>query len=74
MLEFLEVEEFVGRRWHRWASRAASYPEYAEAAVHLDELSRPLGVLFRASGGDPGLTIEAIGKRASRHRLSWRQR
>lgn len=54
MLEFLEVEEFVGRHWHRWASRAASYPEYPEAAVTLDEVSRSLGVLFRASGGDPG--------------------
>ena len=74
MLEFLEVEEFVGRHWHRWASRAASYPEYPEAAVTLEEVSRSLGVLFRASGGDPGVTLDAIGKRASRHRLSLRQR
>jgi len=74
MLEFLEVEEFVGRRWHRWASRAVSYPDHADAACELETLKGTLGVMFRASGGEPGVTLGAIGARASRHRLSLRQR
>ncbi|HDP88816.1 MAG TPA: protein norD, partial [Thioalkalivibrio sp.] len=74
MFQFLEVEEFVGRYWHRWAARAASYPRYPEAAVSLDTLRPVLGVFFRASGGEAGLAVEAIAARGSGHRLSLRQR
>ncbi|SHM13862.1 nitric oxide reductase activation protein NorD [Vreelandella subglaciescola] len=74
MLDFLEVEEFVGRHWHRWASRADSYPEYPDAEVLLDDMQHLLGVFFRAAGGDAGLEVAAIKRRASRHRLSLRQR
>ncbi|WP_017431243.1 nitric oxide reductase activation protein NorD [Vreelandella jeotgali] len=74
MLDFLEVEEFVGRHWHRWASRAESYPDYPEAAVMLDDVLPVLGVFFRAAGGDAGVEVAPIQRRASRHRLSLRQR
>ncbi|WP_299312148.1 nitric oxide reductase activation protein NorD [uncultured Halomonas sp.] len=74
MLHFLEVEEFVGRHWHRWASGAASYRRYPEAAVALEELRHVLGVFFRASGGESGLEVAAIVARSSAHRLSLRQR
>jgi nitric oxide reductase NorD protein len=74
MLQFLEIEEFVGRHWHRWASRAASYPRHPEAAVSLDSLRNALGVFFRATGGPLGLEVAAIVARNSRHRLSLRQR
>lgn len=74
MLDFLEVEEFVGRRWHRWAANAASYPRFPDAAARLDRLKGPLDVFFRAAGGPPGLPIEPIMARNSRHRLTWRQR
>ncbi|MGE4533054.1 nitric oxide reductase activation protein NorD [Halomonas sp.] len=74
MLDFLEVEETVGRFWHRWASGAASYPDHPEAAVSLESLRPMLGVFFRAGGGEPGLEVAAIARRASRHRLSLRQR
>lgn len=74
MLDFLEVEEFVGRHWHRWASKAASYPDYPEAAVSLDSLRPMLGVFFRASGGEAGVEVAAIARRSSAHRLSLRQR
>ncbi len=73
-LEFLELEEWVGRRWHHWASRAASYPRHPEAAVELKEVERSLAVFFRLSGGDPGLELGAISPRVSGHRLRWRQR
>nr|WP_299242554.1 VWA domain-containing protein [uncultured Halomonas sp.] len=73
-LDFLEVEEFVGRHWHRWASNATSYPHHPEAAVHLEDLRIVLGVFFRASGGEAGLEVAAIAARNSTHRLSLRQR
>lgn len=74
MLDFLEVEEFVGRHWHRWASGAASYPDHPEAAVHLETLRPMLGVFFRAGGGEAGVDVSAIAGRSSSHRLSLRQR
>lgn len=74
MLDFLEVEEFVGRRWHRWVSAAASYPDHPEAAVRLENLRPMLGVFFRAGGGEPGIEVTAIARRGSAHRLSLRQR
>ncbi|SEK76509.1 nitric oxide reductase activation protein NorD [Halomonas daqiaonensis] len=74
MLDFLEVEETVGRFWHRWASGAASYPDHPEAAVTLESLRPMLGVFFRAGGGEQGIEVAAIARRASTHRLSLRQR
>ncbi|MDI5987192.1 VWA domain-containing protein [Halomonas sp. M4R5S39] len=74
MLDFLEVEEFVGRHWHRWASGAASYPDHPEAAVTLESLRPMLGVFFRAGGGEAGVEVAAIARRGSAHRLSLRQR
>ena len=74
LLEFLELEEWVGQRWHRWASRAASYPHYPEAMVRFRELEKSLAVFFRLSGGDPGLELSVISARTSGHRLRWRQR
>ncbi|TFH87705.1 VWA domain-containing protein [Billgrantia azerbaijanica] len=74
MLDFLEVEEFVGRHWHRWASSAASYPDHPQAAVRLDDLRTLLGVFFRTGGGEPGIEVAAITRRNSSHRLSLRQR
>ncbi|WP_280554182.1 VWA domain-containing protein [Halomonas sp. 25-S5] len=74
MLDFLEVEETVGRFWHRWASGAASYPDHPEAAVTLESLRPMLGVFFRAGGGEAGVEVAAIARRGSAHRLSLRQR
>ena len=31
MLDFLELEETVGRAWHRLVGQAASYPSYPDA-------------------------------------------
>ncbi|MFV0277736.1 MAG: nitric oxide reductase activation protein NorD [Parahaliea sp.] len=70
----IELEEWVGERWHRWASRAASYRHYPNAAVSLEGIHHALSVFFRLSGGDPGLRVDAISERESRHRLSLRQR
>ena len=70
----LELEEWVGERWHRWASRAGSYRHYPEAAVELADVRGALAVFFRVGGGDAALGLEAISARESRHRLTLRQR
>jgi len=73
-LHWLEFEEIIGRRWHRWASDAASYPRHPDAAVPLDGIRSILGVCFRAAGGGAGLGIDAVPPRVFGHRLTWRQR
>ncbi|MDY6981094.1 MAG: nitric oxide reductase, partial [Pseudomonadota bacterium] len=52
------MEEFVGKLWHRFITRSAQR-SYPEQAVTLAEISKTIGILFRASGGEGGLRIEA---------------
>ncbi|MEQ9462608.1 MAG: hypothetical protein RJQ10_03015, partial [Haliea sp.] len=74
MLHLLELEELVGRYWHRWASAADSWPHHADAAVSLEELAPVLAVFFRAAGGESSAALGAIAARESGHRLRLRQR
>lgn len=75
VLDCLELEEQVGRRWHRWITNGvASYPRHPAAAVSLDELRPSLAVFFRTLGGEPAVQIAATASRTSGHRLDWRQR
>ena len=50
------MEEWVGLKWHDYVTRQAmgEFPEYA---VHLKDEARTLGVMFRAMGGDPALSL-----------------
>lgn len=50
------MEEYIGELWHRLVTRAASR-EHPEAAVHLADMERSIGILFRAFGGDAGLRV-----------------
>ncbi len=50
------MEEWIGERWHRWITRAADR-SHAQAAVTLEELQAPLGLLYRAAGGGPAVRI-----------------
>ncbi|MBP8213879.1 MAG: nitric oxide reductase [Propionivibrio sp.] len=52
------MEEFVGKLWHNWATKAAG-GSYPEATVTLKEVEKTAGILFRAFGGDPGLKVAA---------------
>lgn len=70
----LDLEEVVGRCWHRWAGAAASYPSYPAAAATLDSLRPRLAVFFRGLGGPGGIRLAAAGATGSRHRLNLRQR
>ncbi|NVO15054.1 MAG: VWA domain-containing protein [Rhodoplanes sp.] len=74
MLDFLELEETVGRAWHRLVGGVATYPSFPEHAVTLDEMRSPLAVMFRGFGGEPGVQLAGAGARKFGHRLGWRQR
>jgi nitric oxide reductase NorD protein len=74
MLDFLELEETVGRAWHRMIGNAASYPCFPEQAVTLAEVRGVLAIMFRGFGGETAVQLAAPGARTSLHRLSWRQR
>ena len=74
MLDFLEMEETVGRAWHRLVGGAASYPVNPDHAVSLAEMQSQIAVMFRAFGGEPGVAIAGSNARKSGHRLGWRQR
>ncbi|SOD95585.1 nitric oxide reductase activation protein NorD [Caenispirillum bisanense] len=74
MFEWLELEEQVGKVWHRLVGDAASYPHHPDAAVTLAEVRPMLGVLFRSLGGGAAVELAAVGQEDSSHRLTWRQR
>ena len=74
MLDFLELEETVGRAWHRLVGGTASYPVHADQAVSLAEIRPRIAVMFRALGGEAGVQIASASARRSSHRLGWRQR
>ncbi|RFQ13757.1 nitric oxide reductase activation protein NorD, partial [Pseudomonas sp. ATCC 13867] len=58
----LEIEEGFGRAWHRFITRRAS-PEFEDAAVALDDVRRSLLLLFRGTGGEAGVGVEAASAR-----------
>lgn len=74
ILDFLELEETVGRAWHRLVGGAASYPVHADHAVSLAEIRPRIAVMFRALGGEAGVQITSASARRTGHRLGWRQR
>ncbi|HEV2155112.1 nitric oxide reductase activation protein NorD [Bradyrhizobium sp.] len=74
MLDFLELEETVGRAWHRLVGGTASYPVYPDHAVSLTELRSRIAIMFRALGGETGVQIASASARRAGHRLGWRQR
>ena len=74
MLDFLELEETVGRAWHRLVGATASYPVHAAEAATLADVQGQIAVMFRALGGEAGVQIAGVKARKSGHRLGWRQR
>ncbi|MGJ4995306.1 nitric oxide reductase activation protein NorD [Bradyrhizobium sp. HKCCYLS3077] len=74
MLDFLELEETVGRAWHRLVGTTSSYSVHPDHAVALNDVSGRIAVMFRALGGESGVQIAGAKARKSGHRLGWRQR
>lgn len=73
MLDFLELEETVGRAWHRIAGDTRTWPRYPEAAVTLEEMLPVLSVCFRGFGGERTVQLVPARARTSQHRLKLRQ-
>ncbi|KRE15845.1 protein norD [Bosea sp. Root381] len=74
MLDFLELEETVGRFWHKLVGETASLPHHPQAAVTLAAIAPTLAVCFRGFGGEPGVKIVPARGRVASHRLNLRQR
>lgn len=74
MLDFLELEETVGRAWHSIAGNTRTWPRYPEAAVLLEEVHPVLSVCFRGFGGERAVQLAPARGRSSCHRLKFRQR
>ncbi len=74
MLPFLEMEETIGKAWHRLVGGTASYARHPEHGVGLDEVRGPLAVFFRGLGGAPGVQLAGTTAAAGGHRLGLRQR
>ncbi|TWX54095.1 nitric oxide reductase activation protein NorD [Colwellia hornerae] len=56
------MEEWVGGIWHKYITRKAS-TEYEQAKVCFSEVSKSVGMVFRALGGDVVKRIEAASSR-----------
>lgn len=75
MWQWLELEEQIGRYWHRLTGQvASSYPEYPAAAIKLEFIHTSLSIFFRGLGGDHGLPLTAGMPQVTNHRLNWKQR
>ena len=55
------MEEWVRRQWHRFITSVAEQ-RAPHAAVHLADMQRTIGLLFRAGGGDSGTRIAQAGR------------
>ena len=67
------MEEWVGAQWHRWITRVAEQG-HPEAAVSLDEMQRPLALLFRAAGGAPTVRLAPAAAQGVGGPRGWLQR
>ena len=67
------MEQFVGTLWHRLVTRAAD-TGHGAAAVKLEDIAKPAGILFRALGGDSGLALKAAQATDNAGRRNWLQR
>jgi nitric oxide reductase NorD protein len=74
MLDFLELEETVGRAWHRLVGNTGSWPRHPDHAVRLEDIRPVLAVCFRGFGGEGAVQIAPARGRTSTHRLRLRQR
>lgn len=73
MFDFLELEETVGKAWHRLVGTTASMPRYPQHAVSFDELKPILAACFRGFGGERSVQLSPSHARTASHRLRLRQ-
>ena len=56
------MEEWIGGLWHKYITRKAS-TDFSEAVVEFDQVSRSVGMVYRALGGEPIKRVEAATDR-----------
>ncbi len=75
MWQWLELEEQIGRFWHRLVGQVeSSYPEYPSAAVSLESIHTSLCTFFHGMGGHHGLPLVAGMPQTTPHRRNLKQR
>jgi nitric oxide reductase NorD protein len=67
------MEEWVGAQWDRFIQRAANR-QHAHAAVHLPEVQRAIGMLFRAGGGAHAVRLASATDARTGGPRDWLQR
>jgi nitric oxide reductase NorD protein len=67
------MEEWVGGLWHKYITRKAN-PEFDEARVNFDQVSKSVAMVFRALGGDVVKRVEAATGREYLTRKSFLQK
>jgi nitric oxide reductase NorD protein len=67
------MEEMVGRWWHNAVTRLAQRGS-PHAAVHLKEVQKSIGVLFRAGGGSPALRLAPASEQRVGGPRGWLQK
>lgn len=73
MLDFLELEETVGKAWHRLVGTTSSMQRHPQFGVSFDEVKPILGTCFRGFGGEGAVQLSPAHGRTSSHRLRLRQ-
>lgn len=68
------MEEWIGQQWHRAVTRWASAANDPAATVRLEDMQRPLALLFRAGGGAHGVRLAPASERAIGGPRRWLQR
>ncbi|WNC72623.1 VWA domain-containing protein [Thalassotalea psychrophila] len=67
------MEEWIGSVWHQFITRKAS-TEFDQARVDFTQVSKSVGVVFRALGGDAVKRVEAASNRDYLSRRSFLQK
>jgi nitric oxide reductase NorD protein len=67
------MEEMVGRWWHNAVTRLAQQGS-PEAAVHLKDVQKSIGILFRAAGGSSALRLAPASEQRVGGARNWLQK
>lgn len=73
MFEVLELEETVGKLWHRLVGTTSSMPRHPSAGVSFDEVKPFIATCFRGFGGEAAAQLGPAHLCTARHRLRLRQ-
>lgn len=67
------MEEIVGRWWHQAVTHLAR-KDHADAVVHLHDMQKTIGIVFRAAGGSPALRFASASAQRVGGQRHWLQK